>query len=115
MGRKVRMRKSDSCEANDSHVGVDVFQKALCEEDQPHRNPNQQNAAWGVCWFEEEPENCVYQWITSIQLSGLVSDGSLAQGAADRLAGSGKRRHADLSPLTGCGKSRRARKELTDR
>jgi hypothetical protein len=64
MGREVRMRESDSCEANDSHVGVDVFQNALCEENQPHRQPDQQYAAWGACGFEEELKNFVHQWIT---------------------------------------------------
>jgi hypothetical protein len=44
MGREVRVWKSDSCKANHSHVGVDVLQNALCKEDEPYRNTNEQYA-----------------------------------------------------------------------
>src|SRR5664279_40964 len=67
MGREVWMRKSDSCEANHSHVGVDVLQNALCKEDQPHRNTNQQYATWAFCGSEEELKDYAHQRVPSIQ------------------------------------------------
>jgi hypothetical protein len=54
MSGEVWIWESDSCEATDSQIGVDIFQNALCKEDQPHSNPNQQYAAWAFRGSAEE-------------------------------------------------------------
>ena len=67
------MRKPNSCEANYSHIRINVFQNALCEKDESHCDPDQQDAAWGFCGFEEELKGWADQRVTSIHLAGRFS------------------------------------------
>ncbi len=64
MSGEERMWESDPCEAYHTHPRVKVLQNALCKEDQPNRNPNQQGAAWNSAGSEEILNDSAHHWGT---------------------------------------------------
>jgi hypothetical protein len=74
----MQVRESDSCEANHPHVGVGVPQNALCKEDQPHRNTNQEHAARPVSVADEKLRDAVIKKSSNAARSPAYGDDPLA-------------------------------------
>jgi len=55
-GEAQRMRKSNLSETSYTHIGIDVFEDALRQEDQPGGDANERNARRTYRWPEEEPK-----------------------------------------------------------
>jgi hypothetical protein len=56
MRSEIGMRKSDPGETIDTHLGVDIFENALREEDQPHRDSDKEDGGWSLWRCEKESE-----------------------------------------------------------